>query len=44
MKTKGPFVKVVSLNGAIKYHLFQPNLDIGSFLTHFTFPHIHINE
>jgi hypothetical protein len=29
MKTKGPFVKVVSLNEVVKDLLFQPNLDIG---------------
>jgi hypothetical protein len=29
MKTKGPFVKVISLNEAIKHPLIQPNLDIG---------------
>jgi hypothetical protein len=44
MKTKGPFVKVVLLNEVIKHPLFQPNLDIGSFLTHFRFFNIHISE
>jgi hypothetical protein len=29
MKIKGPFMKVVSLNEAIKHPLFKPNFDIG---------------
>jgi hypothetical protein len=29
MKIKGPLMKVVSLNEAIKHPLFKPNSDIG---------------
>jgi hypothetical protein len=29
MKIKGPFMKVVLLNKAIKHSLFKPNFDIG---------------
>jgi hypothetical protein len=29
MKIKGPFMKVMSLNEAIKHPLFKPNFDIG---------------
>ncbi len=28
MKTKGSFVKVISLNEVVKHPLFQPNLNI----------------
>jgi hypothetical protein len=28
MKTKRPFMKVVSLNKVVKHHLFKPNFDI----------------
>jgi hypothetical protein len=35
METKGPFVKVVSLNEVIKHPFFQPNLDIGRFFDTF---------
>jgi hypothetical protein len=31
MKIKGPFMKVVSLNEAIKHPLFKPKFDIGIF-------------
>jgi hypothetical protein len=29
MKIKGPFMKVMSLNEAIKHPLFKPKFDIG---------------
>ncbi len=29
MKIKGPCMKVMSLNEAIKHRLFKPNFDIG---------------
>jgi len=35
MKIKGPFMKVVLLNEAIKHHLFKPNFDIGNFFYSF---------
>jgi hypothetical protein len=44
MKTKGPFMKLVSLNAIVKHALSQPNLDTISFLTHFRFFNFHINE
>jgi hypothetical protein len=31
MKTKGPFMKVVSLNEVVKQPLFKPNFDIRKF-------------
>ncbi len=35
MKIKGPFMKVMSLNEAIKHPLFKPNFDIGIFFNSF---------
>jgi hypothetical protein len=29
MKVKGPFMKVMSLNEAMKHPLFKPNFNIG---------------
>jgi hypothetical protein len=35
MKIKGPFMKIMSLNEAIKHPLFKPNFDIGIFFYSF---------
>jgi len=37
MKIKMPFMKIMSLNEAIKQPLFKPNFDIGICLIHFRF-------
>jgi len=42
MKIKGPFMKIVSLNEAVKHPLFKPNFDIGIFFINFRFFNTHI--
>jgi len=42
MKIEGLFMKVVSLNEVIKYHLFKPNFDIIILFEHLKFFNIHI--
>ncbi len=42
MKTKGPFMKVVLLNEAVKHPSFKPNFDIGILLIHLKFFNVHI--
>jgi hypothetical protein len=42
MKIKGPFMKVMLLNEAIKHPLFKPNFNIRIFLFIFLFFNIHI--
>jgi hypothetical protein len=42
MKIVGPFMKVMSINEAIKHLLFKPNFDIGIFFIHLIFFNIHI--
>jgi hypothetical protein len=37
MKIKGPFMKVVSLNEAMKHPLFKPNCNIGILFDSFKF-------
>ncbi len=42
MEIKRPFMKVMSLNEAIKHHLFKLKFDIRFFFIHFRFFNIHI--
>jgi hypothetical protein len=42
MKIKGPFMKVVSLNEAMRHPLFKPNFNIGILFDSFFFFNIHI--
>ncbi len=42
MKIEGPFMKVVSLNEVIKYHLFKPKFEIIILFEHLNFFNIHI--
>ncbi len=42
MKVKAAFMKVISLNEAVKHPLFKPNFDMEFCLIHFRFFNIHI--
>jgi len=46
IKTKGPFMKIMSLNEVVKHHLFKPNFNIGNLFDSFyifQYPYYSIN-